>query len=342
MKKLLFIVLAFTMVFSMAACSKTEPTTPTAPTAPAAGADAGPAAPDGYPGGKNINIIVGYGAGGASDVCARTLVPYLEDILGTTVTVINKPGSGSWIAWKEVMAMKPDGYNLTFVNTGMSTTRLNPEAPYEEDITDLEVLAGQCSDNNVLGINPKDTRFNDLASLIEYAKTNEVTYVVTGVGTEDQIAVEKINVALGTKFVPVIMSNGTVEGLTAVMGGHVDVISCNCSEIITYNANNEIKAICYFGEERSVFLPDVPTFEEVGGILIDSFSARGFAMPAGGDPELVEYLSAAFEEAMSHPDYIADMSKMYLDAVYMSPDELLRKTDVCVSNLEQVADRIGW
>ena len=135
-----------------------------------------------------------------------------------------------------------------------------------------------------------ETRFTTFEELVDYAKKNEVTVSVSALGTEDAIVIYQLNKKLGTKFTPVVAADGSNAGNADLLGGHVDLISNNVAAVNSFVQENQMKPLVVFNEARSVFWPDVPTYEEIMGEPMNFHSARGIMMPKGGDPEVVKIL----------------------------------------------------
>ncbi|QNB48060.1 tripartite tricarboxylate transporter substrate binding protein [Thermanaerosceptrum fracticalcis] len=295
---------------------------------------------DKYPS-KPINVIVSYAAGGGTDVGARILLPYVEKELGVPLNVINKPGGGGWVGWTDLLKADPDGYTIGYINTpNLMTGYLDPQYKRDKTIDDFAVIANHVLDYGAIAINPKETRFKDLKELLEYAKKNEVTATTTGVGSDDHIAILKINKALGTKFVPV-HTKGAAEGKASVMGGHVDTYFANVGEVLAPHKSGELKTIGVMAPERSEFFPDIPTLKEAGAD-VTSWSGRGLAAPKGIDPAKLEKLVAAFEKAMKNEEHIQKMKDMGLAPKFMKGEEYVKFLKDDEKGVIEVSDLLGW
>lgn len=269
---------------------------------------------------KPINMIVAFGPGGGSDIGARMVVPFVEEELGVTINVINKPGAAGWVGWTDLVKAKPDGYTIGMINSpSMISGYLDPQYNREEDLDSFDLIALQVLDLGAFAINPNDTRFTNAEELIEYAQKNETTCAQDGVGSDDWMALTRFNLKYNTKFTSVAQDS-TAESLAALMGGHVDVVFANVGELKVPHENNEIKIIGVMHDERSSFLPDVPCTKEMG-YEVYSNSSRGFAAPAGLDPAVKEKLVDAFEKAITNPEHIEKMKDMGLEVVFMKGEE---------------------
>jgi len=291
---------------------------------------------------KPINLIISYAAGGGTDVGARMLTPYVEKELGVSINIINKPGGGGWVGWTELAHAKPDGYTIGYLNTpNLMTGYLDPKQNRKENLESFTPIANHITDAGAIAIRPDEKRFTDIKSMIEYAKNNDLTATSTGVGSDDHFASLKLNHKFGTKFTAV-HNKGSAESQAAVMGGHVDVLFANVGELTKLHESGEIKIIGIMAEERSPFLPDVPTLKESGFEGVLSASARGIGAPAGLDPEKLEILRAAFEKGIKNEEQIKKQGESGLQVDYKDGQDyidLLKNDEKAVLELR---DLLGW
>lgn len=277
-----------------------------------------------------------------SDLGVRLLVPYLEEEFGTTFTVENEEGGGGFICWLNHMNDDPDGLTWIQVNDTMDYAGLNPQTPHKETSRDFQLLGCQVVDISALSCRADEDRWTDLESLIDYAKENEVTVSVSSLGNEDANVIYLMNNKLGTKFSLVVASGGSSSAVTDVVGGHVDVYSNNIASTDTQVSEGTLKALCVFNSERSALWPDVPTFEEVTGIELNSHSARGLMMPKGGDPAVVNRIVQGIKKCVTNPDYVEEMKKNALEVVYLDPDEFQTLFDESKDDVVAISDVLGW
>ncbi len=300
-----------------------------------------PAKKDQYPS-KPVNVIVSFAAGGGTDLGARVLLPFVEKNLGGTMNVVNKPGGGGWVGWTELLNGEANGYTIAYVNTpNLMTGYLNPEYKRTKTTADFDLIANHVVDYGAIAINIKETRFTNLKELIEYAKKNEVTGSTTGVASDDHIAMLRVNKALGTKFVAV-HTKGASDGKAGVMGGHIDLYVANVGEVTVPHKNKELKVIAVMAPQRSKFLPDVPTFDEVGTKGIYSWSARGIAAKKGLPKDVLDKLVNAFEAGMKDPAQVKKMEEMGLEVKFMKGDEYRNFLKSEEDGVKQVFDLLGW
>lgn len=291
---------------------------------------------------KPINLIVSFAAGGGTDLGARVLASKVEEDLGVPVNVINKPGGGGWVGWADLVKAEPDGYTIGYLNTpNLITGYLNPELNRSETIESFDPIGNHITDAGVIAVKGDDKRFKTIEDVIEYAKSNETTTTSTGLGSDDHIAALKINDEHGTKF-KAVHTGGFAENMANVLGGHVDVFFANVGEVANEVDNGEIKILAVLSEERSAYLPDIPTLKEAGYGDIFSWSARGLAAPKGTDPEVLKVLEAAFEKGINNEEHKEKMDEMGLQIDYKNSadyGEMLKEEEKIVLDVE---DLLGW
>ncbi|MCG0278744.1 MAG: tripartite tricarboxylate transporter substrate binding protein [Thermanaeromonas sp.] len=288
---------------------------------------------------KPINVIVAYAAGGGTDVGARTLLPYVEKILGQQMIVVNKPGGGGWVGWSELAQAKPDGYTIGYINTpNLMTGYLDPNLKNPHNLSSFVPIANHVVDPGAIAVK-KDSPFKDIKDIIEAAKKNpgKVSVTSTGVGSDDHLAAIAIERQTGAKF-NVIHSKGFADNLTAVLGGHVDVLFGNVGEVYGPFKDGSIRVLAVMTEQRVEEFPDVPTLKELG-INVVSHSARGLAAPKGTPKEIIDILAKAFKQGIENPEHVEKMKKLGLYVKYMGPEEYKRFLE---EEERKVKELMGW
>ena len=301
MKKFIAAVLCAVMVLALAACGSTAPAaTSPAATTPAA---AGTAAPDtgNYPV-KKVTLLCPSDAGGAMDQNCRMVAPYLEKHLGVPVEVMNMGGSACWIGWSYIYNEAPkDGSYISFANfPNMITGYLDPANTTGLDNNNFEFLEMLTSDINIIVAAPGETRFTDLESMIEYAKTNTLTVADAGARTDDAVCVAQLEKEAGISLQHVHFEN-TAGGMAAIQGKQVDLLVCNVSEATEPVESGAIVGIGVIDTQRSAFLPDVQCAGDLG-LNLSCSSSRGFICSKGMDETAKALVCKALAAAMADPD----------------------------------------
>ena len=320
MKKLVSMLLAATMAVSMVACGgSAASSTPASSTADASSTTA---QSDGSWPSKPITLLCGYSAGGSSDLGCRYVAEALKKDLGVPVIVENVPGSGSWLAWNQLLHnTDPDGYTFALVNLSALYGHYDETNPREDTIDDFELLANHVIDYQVLCIRSDETRFSDYASLVKYAQENPLvmasatTSITSGDGTVAKMLQKEHNCQL-----TVIPVDGASDATTMFLAGETDFLSANVGDVMEAEENG-YKPIVVFANERSKYLPDVPTAKETGVDDYVSLSARGYAYMKGVDQAIVDRMTQALETAFEDPDYQKNMEAMGAELKLYTGDE---------------------
>ena len=258
-----------------------------------------PAMAQDYPD-KPISVVVAYLPGGATDFQARIVTMMAQDALGQPIVIINKPGAGGQVGWNHLVSQgKEDGYDLAAYNVPHFIAQsIMFDTQYNVD--NLEPIANWGADPAVLIVN-KDSEFNTAEELVEFAKANPGKVTVSGAGlyVGHHIATLQLAKATGAdlKYVP---TKGGVDAMKYVLGGQVKAGFNNLSD--AYRSRDRLKILAVADLQRNEeFLPDVPTFQELGIDVDDSsVNFRGLMTKTGVPEPVLETLSAKVPEMFNH------------------------------------------
>lgn len=251
---------------------------------------------------KPVRIIVGFSAGGTTDVVARIMAKELTTELGQSFVVDNKPGAGSNIATEMVAHAEPDGYTLLFVAVTSAINQTLYSNVKFDLVKDFAPVALGAKVPNVLVVNPSVPAKN-VQELIAYAKANEgkVSYASSGSGTSIHMAGElfKLRTGLKTQHIPY---KGSAPALTDLIGGQVQFMFDNMPSSWPSVMSGKLRALAVTTTTRSPTAPDLPTMEESGIKPFNVSSWFGMLAPAGTPPEIVNKLNAAMVKALDRPE----------------------------------------
>ena len=348
MKKLISVLMAFVLMLALVACGGNNKTSSTnaetnAPQTTQAQSESTktPEKEEWVPKGP-ITLVIGFSAGGGTDIGARVLVPFLEKELGVTVNVENVTGGSGWVCWNQVANAAADGYTFCMINTpSIYGGILDPSRGITKSMDDFTPLGNQVSDDNILVVS-KDSKFQSVKEVIDAAKGGEIlTVATTGAGTDDEICLAKIEAAEGIDLEPVAF-DGTSDGKAATLGNNVDMLICNVSEVANQIADGEFRGLAVFAAERNDFVPDVPTYGEVGSTTIIASVNRGFAMPKCDDPAIIKTLSEALGRAITNEDCIKQMDEMFLKTNYMNAEQHSQNIKEEFAYMDSIKEQFGW
>lgn len=322
LKKMISLATACALAFSLSACS--APAEEPAATEAAKAEEAAPAeggASSDFPS-ETITLICPFSAGGGTDIGARNMATALSEKLGVNVVVENQTGSGGWVAWTDLITGDyNDGYTIGLINHNYAMGELDPENPREYNLDDVQVLANQAIDYNIMAIRSDDDRFADLDSFLAYAKENPIlmSAQATGITDGDATTGEWFNKNFGTQ-ITVVPVDGASDSRGMFLAGDTDIFFASISDVQAAYQSGEMKILCLFADERSDFMPDVPTVKEVTGKEFKAFAARGYFYPAGVDAEIAEFMTNAMLEAMEGEEYKNNMQALGLQLDNTSGD----------------------
>jgi tripartite-type tricarboxylate transporter receptor subunit TctC len=282
-----------------------------------------PALADSYPS-KPITILIGFGAGGATDTVARLYSQRLSQVLGSSVIVENKPGANQLPAIRTLQAARPDGYTLMISGgSGLSQgPAVRTDLGYDplRDFTLIGLIGSQPGllvvGNAVPGKNVSD--------FIAYAKAHEgqLNYTSAGVGSAGHL--ESLYFAhlagLQMAHIPYKSDADTSRELVA---GSVQMGVLTAQFAIPLIKSGQVKGLLITTATRQPYLPDVPGLSEVNvsGIRdLDPYTYFGVIGPVGLPQEVVSRLSDAMNKIAAMPDFVSQMrATLYIDPVATSP-----------------------
>ena len=292
-----------------------------------------------WPEDKPIEVVVGFSAGGGTDLMARKLLPFVQKRLSPKAqfVVVNKPGAAGEIANAHAKNAKADGYTLAVINVpGFLYVPMIKKSQYEAgDFT----LVSRVVDDPTVIVTQTDNAISTLPAAVSALrqKPGSLSFGHNGVGTNGDLALllvsRQAKVELNT-----IPYKGTAAQKTDVMGGHLAFGLVSAGEIpeLHGKATGPLKAIVQFGEKRSPALPHVPTAME-SGIPVVMSSERGFAAPKGVPAQIIKQLDAAIAEAVRDPEFIATASADAPVLAYMPGDQWQRSLENNSKTLQELA-----
>lgn len=260
-----------------------------------------------WPDDKPIEIVVGFAAGGGTDLMARKLAPFIQKRLGGKAQFIvnNKPGAAGEIANAHLARAQPDGYTIGIVNVpGFLFLPMTKKTQYAPE--DMRLVARVVDDPTVLVVRA-DSKFTGLPAVVDAlrAKPGSVSFGHNGTGTNGDLALQLLTDE--TKVQPnEIPFKGTAAQKTDLLGGHLDLAVISAGEVPELHGGKtgQMRVLAQFSAKRSPALPNVPTAQEAGVPVVMS-SERGFAVPKGVPDDIVKKLEAAIADAVKDPEFAA-------------------------------------
>jgi tripartite-type tricarboxylate transporter receptor subunit TctC len=283
-------------------------------------------AADSYPS-RPIRLVVGFGAGGPTDIPARFIADKLGSALGQPVIVENKPAAGGIVATRDVLAQPRDGYTLLlcthFDATNIAVYR---NAGYQlSDIAPVSLIAKYYYGLALANAIPAD----DFEAFVAYAKAHpgEVTYATVGAGSAQEIMARQLEKLTGVTLnrIPFRGGVGVVQELVA---GRVDLYPSPTLAIMAQYQAKQLKVLATTSPERLKNLSEVPTLKEKGFDFV-RFGWLGVCAGAGTPEPIIKTLNEHIVAIVATPDYRALIENAGSIAISTTPQEfgaIIRKT----------------
>jgi len=288
---------------------------------------------------KPVNLVVGFAAGGETDIVVRAMNEKLGEKLGQPAIVLNKVGSGGLVGAEFVAKSKPDGYNLlTLSLSHILRQAADPQMPV--NVTkDFEPICRYVTQPLVVVVKG-DSPYKTVEELIDFGRKNagKLSFGSPGVGSLGHFSGEyfKATTKITYKHVPF---QGSAPLTTALMGGHIDFLITALPAVVGKLASGELKAVATFEGGRLEKIKDVPTLKEKGYPELVLHGWFGYVAPAGTPKDVLERLGKAMQETIKDPAIVAAVRKMDFNEAYLAPEELRDYMKAELARFTEVAKR---
>ncbi len=270
---------------------------------------------------KPIKIIVGFAAGGASDVAARILAPKLTAMLGQPVIVENRLGSGGAIATEYVAKSPADGYNMLLMPAADAVQpAVRRKLPYDLD-RDFMPVSRIALGPWVLVVNPSvPARTAQELFALARAHPGKLNYASSGIGSSAHMTTELFAAMARIKLVH-IPYKGVSDGVTATAIGEADMIFASYAASHPLLEIAKVRPLAVSIAKRWVMMPEIPTLDESGLKGFDRSGWYGMLLPAGTPREVVTRLNYALNTVISTPEMSDALRKQGLEPSTSTPEE---------------------
>jgi tripartite-type tricarboxylate transporter receptor subunit TctC len=276
---------------------------------------------------KPVHLIEPFGAGGGPDLVGRALAQKLTELWGQPVTVENVPGAGATVGSAQVAKSPADGYTL-LVNTSAHaySAALLKNLPYDP-MKDFIPVAPLTRQPYVL-VTGKLTGITLVGELVAAAraKSGQLKFGSTGMGTGSHLGVEKFNLAAGIKavHVPAPPGEGIADTIANTVAGHTDYLLAPIQLALVDIRAGRLLPLGVSTMKRSPLLPEVPTIAEAGGFGFDYPIWYGIWTPAGTPAGVVSKLAKDITSALAAPDLREWLAKHGADPMSLTQPEFAR------------------
>jgi len=280
-------------------------------------------AADVYPS-KPVVFIVPNEAGASADLLARPLMQKVSAILGQPVVVVNKPGGGSTIGYRELYGSKPDGYTIGQASGTIVTNKLQGLMPYDyHDFTMLGVYLNWLP--AVVASTKTKRPFTSFSEVVTYAKANpgQISVATGSVGQLWWVASVALEEYSGLKFNMIPQVSSSAATALQVAGGHTELGITDLGSTKSQIQGGLVRPLAVFGAQR---IPgefgNVPTLKEFGYDVVIT-STHIVMGPPKMPKDITDKLVKAVETAAKDPDYLKFISQYYAAPFYLTPEQAI-------------------
>ncbi|HEY0337551.1 MAG TPA: tripartite tricarboxylate transporter substrate binding protein [Burkholderiales bacterium] len=271
---------------------------------------------------KPIRMVVGFPAGGPTDIVSRTIAPKMSEGLAQPILVDNRGGAGGVIATEQAAKAPADGYTLLMGTIGGIAVAMSlmPNRGYDS-LRDLAPVTQAVTVTNLLVVHPSVPARNvkELLAMAR-AKPGRLNYASSGNGTVTHLAGELFKL-MGKVDITHVPFKGGAPALTALISGEVDLSYENSLVVTPHVKAGKVKALAVTGTKRSQLMPDLPTISESGLPGYNASGWYGLFVPAATPKPIIARLNQEAVKALRMPDVVRTLSGQGAEPVGNTPEE---------------------
>ena len=294
---------------------------------------------------KNVEIVVGSAPGGSNDKTARAVERALVDkkLVNTSITVVNRPGGGSSIAFTYVTQRAGDPHTLLVGTTALLTNHITGRSKIHH--SDFTPIASLFNDYVVFAVNANSS-IKDGKDLITRLKKDPQSVAIgfaTALGSHNHIAAGLLMKTIGgsAKELKAVAYKGSAEAITNLLGAHIDLVTTAAGNAAPHVANGNMRVVAVAGPRRfGGTLANVPTWTELGVKLVYG-GFRGIVAPKGLSAEQVAFWEGALRKASGTPEWQADLRKNYWSNDFLTGAAFRKDLDESYAAMRSVLVDIG-
>jgi tripartite-type tricarboxylate transporter receptor subunit TctC len=294
-----------------------------------------------WPTDKPIRILVGFGAGGGTDVATRILADGLAENLGAQFVVENRPGAGGSIAGGLVAKSPPDGYTAVAISMGHSVSAVMvKQVPYDP-VKDFAPV-GIFTNSAFVVVVPKNSPATDIKSLIEYVnkQPGKLNYSTVGLGSTQHLVAEHLRQRTSMNA-QAVSYRTTGEVVTALLRGDAAFAVELFHPIRGQVDSGDLRIIAVATPKRWPAIPNVPTLAEGGVTGIGYLGWYGLAFPAGTPQPIIDRMHKAMQEVLSKDAVKQRLEGVGAAANLSSPAEFRSTIQSDIKAFQEVAKTAG-
>lgn len=291
-----------------------------------------------------VRYIVGFAAGGTTDLIGRLLQPELQKALGVSIVIENHPGAGGNIGGAILAKARPDGCTIgggTVSSHAINVSLYGAKMPYDP-VKDFVHVALAATLPNVLVVHPS-VPANNVKELIAYLKANpgKLSFASAGNGTSQHMSGELFKTMTGTEITH-IPYKGSAPGTGAVLAGEVQMMWENALIAVPHVKAGKLRALGITSDKLSAALPGIPTIAEAGSLPGYSITSwQGVFAPAGVAPELLRRLNTEINRILQTPEMKEKLASLGADGAAMTTEQFTNFIKADIAKFAEVVKKSG-
>jgi putative tricarboxylic transport membrane protein len=294
---------------------------------------------------KNVEIVVGSAPGGSNDKTARQVEKILNDkkLVNTSLTVVNKPGGGSTIAFNYVNQHAGDAHYLMVGTTALLSNHIVGTSKLGH--TDFTPIASLFNDYVVFAVNANSSikTGKDLADRLKKDPQSVAIGFATTLGSHNHIAAGLLMKAMGgnPKALKVIAYKGSADAITNLLGGHIDLVTTAAGNVSAHVASGKLRVVGVSANKRFPgALAGIPTWKEQGVDLVYG-GWRAIMGPKGITPAQVAYWENVLQKATEVPEWKTDLERNFWSDDFVPSAQFRKDLDQDYAAMKSVLVELG-
>jgi putative tricarboxylic transport membrane protein len=294
---------------------------------------------------RNVEIVVGSAPGGSNDKTARQVERILNEkkLVNTTLTVVNKPGGGSNIAFTYVSQRPGDGHTLLIGTTALLSNHIVGLSKLSYQ--DFTPIASLFNDYVVFAVNAESPikTGRDLAERLKGDPNSVATGFATTLGSHNHVAAGLLVKALGgrARELKAVAFKGSAEAITALLGGHIDLVTTAAGNAAPHVAAGRMRVVGVAAPRRfGGALAAVPTWKEQGVDVVTG-GWRAIMGPRGLTPAQVAYWEAVLTRATQVPEWREDLERNYWSDDFVTSRQFMKDLEKDYAEMKAVLVDLG-
>lgn len=294
---------------------------------------------------KNVEIIVGSAPGGSNDKTARAVERALVEgkLIPTSMSVVNKPGGGSSIAFSYVNQRAGDPHTLLVGTTALLTNHIVGRSKINHK--DFTAIASLFNDYVVFAVNAKSSIQNgkDLAERLKQDPQSIAIGFATALGSHNHIAAGMLAKSIGVnpRALKVVAFKGSSEAITQLLGGHIDMVTTAAGNVSAHLAEGRLRVVGISANQRfGGAFASIPTWKEQGVDLVYG-GWRAIMGPKGLTADQVAYWEGVLRKATETPEWQANLQKNYWSNDFVTSAQFTKDIDKDYNDIKSVLVDLG-